>query len=77
MKKEKIMYRFICYKGRPIDAKKEVSFEIKLVSRMVLDELCFNWNKEKLLDDLDRSFDHGNQEEFLRISEEYKQYVWE
>ncbi|MBU5465608.1 hypothetical protein KQI49_02040 [Virgibacillus sp. MSJ-26] len=77
MEKEKVMYRFIRYNGRAIDAKREVSFEIKLMSRMILDEICFNWNKEKLLEDLDYSFVHGNQKEFLRISEEYKQYVWE
>lgn len=77
MKKEKLTYRFIRYEGLTIDAKREVSYEIKLISRMILDELCFNWNKERLLTALDHSFDYGNRKEFLRISEEYKQYVWE
>ncbi|HLR52384.1 MAG TPA: IDEAL domain-containing protein [Candidatus Avamphibacillus sp.] len=77
MEKEKVIYRFSRYSGKKIYARREISYEIQLVARLMLDELCFNWNKNRLLEKIDCAFEEGNKEKFLRISEEYKQYVWE
>ena len=77
MKKEKLVYRYYRYDGNVLQAKREVSFELRLSSRLILDELCFNWNKEKLETALNNAIDTGNKEEFLKLSELYKKFVWE
>ncbi|GAB3060694.1 IDEAL domain-containing protein [Virgibacillus ainsalahensis] len=77
MKKEKIVYRYFRYTGKMIKAKKEVSFETRLTARMILDEVCFNWNKEQLSAAIDESIKEGNKQEFMKLSEAYKDYVWE
>jgi len=77
MEKEKVSYRFNRYSGKMIYARREISYEIQLVARLMLDELCFNWNKNRLLENIDRAFEEENKEKFLLISEKYKQYVWE
>ncbi|PAV29324.1 hypothetical protein CIL05_13085 [Virgibacillus profundi] len=77
MKKEKIIYRYYRYDGKVLQAKREISFELKLSSRLILDELFFNWNKEKLENAINNSIDSGDKEAFLELSEAYKQFVWE
>lgn len=72
MKKQIICYRFLRYRGRPLFAKREISFEIKLTSRLILDELCFNWNKQKLEKMINESIDEGNRDKFLALSKLYK-----
>ncbi|WP_404451641.1 IDEAL domain-containing protein [Virgibacillus necropolis] len=77
MKKQKIFYRYYRYDGKPLEAKREISFEFTLASRLLLDELCFQWNKEKLEDAINSSLDKGEKEKFLRLSEAYKHFIWE
>ncbi len=77
MKKQKVNYCFIKYAGQALKAKREIPFEIKLTSRLLLDELCFNWNKEQLLTEINRSIDQGNKELFHELSEKFKCYVHE
>lgn len=77
MKKQKIFYHFSRYHGKPLEAKREISFEFNLVSRLLLDELCFQWNKKKLEEDLNRSLDKGEKEKFIELSEAYKHFIWE
>ncbi|MDY0395993.1 IDEAL domain-containing protein [Virgibacillus halophilus] len=77
MKKEKVIYRFNRYIGKTLYAKKEMPFEISLNSRMLLDELCFKENKKRLEQQLNTALDQGNAEAFHKLSEAYKQYVWE
>jgi DNA gyrase/topoisomerase IV subunit A len=77
MKKEKVVYRFCPYEGKVLTAKREISFEIKLISRLILDELCFNWNKRMLEEKINQSIQKGNKDEFASVREEYLQYIWE
>lgn len=77
MNKEKTIYRFKRYKGNRVQAKREISFEMMLSARLLLDELCFIRNKNHLMDALNKAIDSGDQEAFQRLSEIYKQYVWE
>ncbi|MFC2947929.1 IDEAL domain-containing protein [Virgibacillus sediminis] len=77
MKKEKTLYRFLRYKGKQIEAKKEIPFELKMTSRLVLDELCFNWNRKHVEDKIDDTLTSGDKQEFARWSEVYKEYIWE
>ncbi|MFS0752263.1 IDEAL domain-containing protein [Oceanobacillus sp. 1P07AA] len=77
MRKAKTVYRIFRYAGEPLQAKREISFETSLLSRLILDELCFNWNKTKLEEALNSSIDQNNEQSFQKLSEEYKQFVWE
>ncbi|BAC13080.1 hypothetical protein ACFQ4N_08630 [Oceanobacillus iheyensis] len=77
MRKAKTVYRIFRYAGEPLQAKREISFETSLISRLILDELCFTWNKTKLEEALNSSIDQSNEQLFWKLSEEYKQYVWE
>ncbi|MFC3039542.1 hypothetical protein ACFOGI_04705 [Virgibacillus xinjiangensis] len=77
MKKEKTLYRFLRYNGKQIKAKKEIPFELKLTSRLLLDELCFNWNKKHVEEKIDDTITSGDKQEFARWSEVYKEYIWE
>lgn len=77
MKKQKTIYRYYRYDGKVLHAKREIPYELKLSSQLVLDELCFRWNKKKLEAALNSSIDAGNKEEFMRLSEAYKHYIWE
>ncbi|WP_096273724.1 IDEAL domain-containing protein [Paucisalibacillus globulus] len=77
MKKEKVSYRFYPYDGKVLNARRELSFEIRLTSRLILDEICFNWNKKMLEERIDRSIQKGNKEEFASVRKEYLQYIWE
>lgn len=72
MKKQKVNYRFMKYKGQPLLAKREISYGIKLSSQLLLDELCFRWNKENLEATINHAIDTGNKQEFLRLSREYR-----
>jgi DNA gyrase/topoisomerase IV subunit A len=77
MKKEKVIYRFYPYEGNVLKAKREISFEIQLSSRLILDEICFNWNKKMLEEKINDSIQDNNKEEFSRARESYLQYIWE
>jgi DNA gyrase/topoisomerase IV subunit A len=77
MKKEKVIYRFYPYEGNVLKAKREISFEIQLTSRLILDEICFNWNKKMLEEKINDSIQENDKEEFSRARESYLQYIWE
>ncbi|HEY4600062.1 MAG TPA: IDEAL domain-containing protein [Cerasibacillus sp.] len=77
MNKEKTIYRFKRYQGNRVQAKREISFEMMLSARLLLDEICFQRNKEQLMTAIDTAIESGDQEMFQTLSEFYKQYVWE
>jgi hypothetical protein len=77
MKKEKLVYRFYRYDGKVLYARRELPFEIKLTSQLILDEICFNWNKKNLESELNHAIDTNSKEAFLRLSELYRNYIWE
>ncbi|SHG21253.1 IDEAL domain-containing protein [Ornithinibacillus halophilus] len=77
MKKEKVVYRYFPYSGKVLQARREIPFEMRLTAQMVLDELCFNWNKKQLEAELNSSIDKGNKEKFKELSEAYMDYIWE
>lgn len=76
MKKHKLVYRLRRYVGEGVKAKRETPYEIQLSSRIILDNLCFNWNKEQLQKRIDEAIDLGHEQLFMELSEQYKQYVW-
>jgi hypothetical protein len=77
MKKQKQILKYYRYTGKVIPAKREVAFELQLASRLELDELCFNYNKEKLETAINHALETGNSALFMELSEVYKQFIWE
>ncbi|TFJ93502.1 IDEAL domain-containing protein [Lentibacillus salicampi] len=77
MKKQKTTYQLYCYTGKAMKAKRDAPFELKLSAQLLLDELCFNWNKQKLESAINEAIDAGDRERFIKLSEEYRHYIWE
>jgi uncharacterized protein YpiB (UPF0302 family) len=77
MKKEKVIYRYCRYEGKHLQAKREISYDVKLISRLVLDEICFNWNKSQLEAAINNAIDSNDKEAFMQLSKAYKYFVWE
>ncbi|QTM98592.1 IDEAL domain-containing protein [Sediminibacillus dalangtanensis] len=80
MKKHKINYRLQAFgtnRKRKIVARREISYEIRLATQLLLDELCFNWNKSRLEAQINNSIDASDREAFLSLSEQYQSYVKE
>jgi len=77
MKKEKITYRYYRYNGKVLRAKREIPYEVKILSRLMLDELCFKWNQEKMKEAINSAIDRGDKETFIKLSKQYKRYMYE
>ncbi|PWU66782.1 MULTISPECIES: hypothetical protein [Gracilibacillus] len=80
MKKQKVSYRLKSFQqngDKKLIAKREIPFEIKLASQLVLDDLCFSWNKARLEEKLNEAIDQQDIESFKRLSDSYKSYIWE
>lgn len=78
MKKHKVSYRLEAFgtkKNHKIVAKREISYEIKLATKLFLDELCFSWNKARLETQINQSIDSEDREKFLSLSKKYQYYV--
>lgn len=75
MKKQKSIYRCVRYQGLAIQAKREIPYEIKLSSQLLLDDLCFHKNKERLAKAIDHTIESGDKQEFIRLSKIYKKYL--
>lgn len=80
MKKHKVNYTLRAFNGKkdsPIKAKREISFEIKLASTLILDSLVSQWNKSNLENKINDSIDKQDKETFLHLSKQYQSYSWE
>ena len=80
MKKHKVNYTLKAFDGSKnasIQAKREISFEIKLASRLILDALVSEWNKSNLENRINDSIDNQDKETFLQLSKQYQTYSWE
>lgn len=78
MRKQKVVYvirRDPDYKGKKITAKRELSFGIRLASRLFLDELTFQFNKERFDEKINSAIDNNDREEFDRLSKIYQLYI--
>lgn len=77
MKKQKLMYRFYRYEGKVLQAKSEIPYEITLIAQLVLDQLCFTYNKEQLQQEINKAIDCGDEQKFKQLSEAYRNFAWE
>lgn len=74
MKKQLTSYQLVCYVGVPLKAIREIPFEMKLTAQLLLDELCHSWNKSRLESMIDEALINKDREEFMQLSEKYKEY---
>lgn len=72
-----MIYRYYRYEGKVLLAKRETPFEMKLIAQLILDDLCYSWNKRQLERELNEAIDRGDKEKFNQLSVAYKEYVWE
>ncbi|MDX8045687.1 IDEAL domain-containing protein [Gracilibacillus sp. S3-1-1] len=80
MKKHKVSYQLKMFhiNQKPVlNARREISYEIRLASQLLLDDLCFNWNKARLEERINRSIDNNDKESFRELSNQYNSYIWE
>lgn len=77
MKKEKVVLMFFRYDGKPVQAKREVPFEMRLQARMILDEMCFQYNRARLEENLNKALEERNKSVFVEYSEALKEFIWE
>ncbi len=80
MKKHKLIYqlkKFDKNQQPVLNAKREIPFEIRLASQLVLDDLCFSWNKARLEEGINQSIDDNNKEAFETLSKTFSSYIWE
>ncbi|GAB4073899.1 hypothetical protein GCM10028778_14020 [Barrientosiimonas marina] len=77
MKKQKSIYRLYRYRGTAKQAKRQMPFEWQLTAQLLLDELCFTWNKQRLQDAINHSLDTGNRDRFEQLCVAYRHFVWE
>ncbi|MCA0969699.1 IDEAL domain-containing protein [Halobacillus litoralis] len=80
MRKQKVVYvlrRDPEYKGKQVTAKRELSFGIQLASRLFIDQMTYEFNKEKLDNQINEAIDSGDRDEFNRLSVQYLPYTWE
>jgi len=77
MKKQKLNYRFYRYEGKMLLAKNEIPFEIKLTSRLILDQLSYDWNKKYLQKKIDEAIDCGDETSFNKYGEAYRNFAWD
>jgi len=74
MKKQLTNYQLVCYVGKPLKAIREIPYEMQLTAQLILDELCFRWNKNRLETLIDQAIEQNDRERFLELSETYKAY---
>ncbi|SES97925.1 IDEAL domain-containing protein [Salinibacillus kushneri] len=80
MKKQKQSYILVKYEScspQPFKAKKEISYEIKLASRLFLDEMMFSHNKARIEKQINSAIDTDNRAEFHKLSKTYQPYIKE
>ncbi|MBM7551125.1 IDEAL domain-containing protein [Thalassobacillus pellis] len=80
MKKQKINYvlrRSPVFRDKTIYAKRELSFGLQLASRLILDELSYQFNKTRLDAEINDAIEMEDRDRFDRLSKEYVPYTWE
>ncbi|MGM8366298.1 IDEAL domain-containing protein [Virgibacillus sp. W0181] len=77
MEKQKVIYRYLRYEGKVMAVRREIPYEIKLSSRMILDEMCFNYNKEQLQLAINTAIESGSKSDFQQLSKSYCHFIWE
>ncbi|WP_082234739.1 IDEAL domain-containing protein [Halobacillus massiliensis] len=80
MRKQKLIYvlrRDPGFRNREITAKRELSYGIKLASRLFMDEISFQFNKERLDKEINIAIANNDRKEFQRLSEKYQPFTWE
>ncbi|MCP8615480.1 hypothetical protein [Salirhabdus salicampi] len=80
MKKQKSSYSLMKFgpsSQKRFVARREISYELKLSARLVLDELVYKWNKVYFEQKMNYALDNGDKAEFMKWAKLYEPYTWE
>lgn len=53
----------------------EIPFEMTLVARLMMDEICYNWNRQHIQKKIDRAIDEGDFKALEKYSDIYRHYI--
>lgn len=53
----------------------ETPYHMQLTARLILDNLCYEWNKQHLLEQINSALDTSNEELFTKYTLEYKEFI--
>lgn len=53
----------------------EIPYRMQLTARLILDNLCYEWNKTYLLERINHALDTSNEKLFIKYSLEYKEFI--
>jgi hypothetical protein len=76
MKKEKVHLIYFRYTGKPIRAKREIAYAIRLEARMSLDVICFKYNRDMLEQAINQSLQDKDEKKFRELSKQYQEFIW-
>ena len=57
--------------------KNDIPFEMKLSARLIMDEICYNWNRQHIQKKIDDAIDEENFEALKKYSKIYRHYIVE
>ncbi|MUV36638.1 hypothetical protein JNUCC1_00441 [Lentibacillus sp. JNUCC-1] len=77
MPKQTAICTYVRYTGPMIRARREIPYELQVSARLIMDELCFNWNKAYLEEEINKAIDHGDRERFIELGLQYKPFIRE
>ncbi|WP_217586059.1 IDEAL domain-containing protein [Lentibacillus saliphilus] len=77
MPKQTASCTYVRYTGPVIRAKREIPYELQVSARLIMDELCYKWNKNQLEAAINDAIDSGDRNMFLELGEQYKPYRYE
>lgn len=60
-----------------LDTIKEAPFEVAITARLLLDDICYRWNKEQLENAINEALDNNDHAAFMELSEKYRAYAWD
>ncbi|MDV2582498.1 IDEAL domain-containing protein [Alkalibacillus haloalkaliphilus] len=70
-----VLIRYQFPKTIAIKARREIPYEFKLASRLLLDEMVFEFNKHRLEEQINDAIDQQDIEQFNALSKQYAKYV--
>ncbi|NIK12675.1 IDEAL domain-containing protein [Alkalibacillus almallahensis] len=56
-------------------AYRDIPYEVKLASRLFLDEITYTFNKQRLEEQINDALDTGDVQSFNELSQQYGKYV--
>lgn len=53
----------------------EIPYQMQLTARLMLDNLCYEWNHTNLVEQINYALDTSNEEMFRTLSQKYQDFI--